>query len=197
MLKRKDLQIIANVIDPQSKVLDLGCGDGQLLNELINNKDILGFGIEISLTRIKKCLEKGISVVQEDLNEGLKEFQRNSFDYVILSQTLEYISKPLYLIQEMLRVGNKCIISFENMAYWKKRFNFFLFGSLEKRSKSKGTLLDGKKQLFLSVKEFLRLSNYYNLHICKKLHVPNKRMILSRIFPNLFSKVAIFVIKSK
>ena len=112
LLKRKDLQIISEIIEPHSKVLDLGCGEGHLLNELIKAKKISGLGIEISIERIKKCLEHGLSVVQEDLNDGLKDFQDKSFDYVILSQTLEDISRPLYLLLEMVRVGKKCIISF-------------------------------------------------------------------------------------
>lgn len=105
MLKRKDLQTIADSISPSSKVLDLGCGDGTLLKELIKVKKVKGLGIEISIQKIKKCLEYGVSVVQEDLNEGLRDFQDDSFDYVILSQTLEDISNPAHLIHEMLRVG--------------------------------------------------------------------------------------------
>lgn len=137
MLKRKDLQTIADSISPSSKVLDLGCGDGTLLKELIKVKKVKGLGIEISIQKIKKCLEYGVSVVQEDLNEGLRDFQDDSFDYVILSQTLEDISNPAHLIHEMLRVGKKCIISFENLAYWKNRLLFLFSGTLSRGDSKK------------------------------------------------------------
>jgi len=131
LIERKDLNIIFDIIKPNSKVLDLGCGDGSLLKELIKNKNVTGLGIEISIEKIKTCMKDGISVIQEDLNEGLKDFQENSFDYVVLSQTLEYIANPVYLIQEMLRVGKNCVISFENLAYWKNRILFLFSGILK------------------------------------------------------------------
>jgi methionine biosynthesis protein MetW len=126
LLERKDLKAIFAIIKPNSKVLDLGCGDGLLLGELVSRKKVNGLGIELSIEKIKSCLNNGISVIQEDLNEGLKDFKNKSFDYVILSQTLEYIANPVYLINEMLRVGKKVVISFENLAYWKNRITFLL-----------------------------------------------------------------------
>ncbi len=185
MLKRKDLQIISEIIEPQSKVLDLGCGDGHLLNELIKAKKITGLGIEISIERIKKCLERGLSVVQEDLNDGLKDFQDKSFDYVILSLTLEDISRPLYLLLEMVRVGKKCIISFENAAFWVNRMSFFLKGEFSKNRSS------GKQQ-FLTIKIFQKLCKIGNIKICSKIFLPQKS---SKLLPNLFCKMAIFILR--
>ena len=195
MLKRKDLQIIADIIEPESRVLDLGCGDGTLLYELINDKKITGLGIEISLERIKKCLERGISVVQEDLNEGLKEFQNKSFDYVILSQTLEDISKPVYLIHEMLRVGKKCIISFENLAYWRNRISFLLSGNVNGGRNKTDLLRDGEKQQLLTVNRFFKFCSYYKFTVCKQKFLPNGKIGLTNAFPNFYSKIAIFILK--
>jgi methionine biosynthesis protein MetW len=197
MLKRKDLQIISDIIEPNSRVLDLGCGDGHLLQELINEKNVKGLGIEISLERIKICLEHGISVVQEDLNEGLKDFQNNSFDFIVLSQTLEDISNPVLLIHEMLRVGKKCIISFENLAHWKNRMNFLFKGSLDRENTKYDILYNGKKQQILTVNKFLKFCEHYNFTVCKKVFLPKRRFFLSRDFPNVFSKTAIFILKGK
>ncbi len=189
MIKRKDLQIILDMIKPDSRVLDLGCGDGELLNELIVEKKVSGLGIEISLEKITECIGKGLSVVQEDLNEGLKDFQDFSFDYVILSQTLGDIAKPLKLLIEMARVGRYCIVSFENIAYWKNRVSFLLKGHFSRNSTN---ILRGKQQ-FLTIKKFMQLCELCDLSIFKKTLLPKK---LASLLPNLFCKTAIFTLKS-
>ena len=194
MLERKDLRIIYDIIKPKSRVLDLGCGDGKLLMELILNKKVKGLGIEVSLQKIKTCLKNGVSVIQEDLNEGLKDFQENTFDYVILSQTLEYIANPLYIIQEMLRVGKNCIISFENLAYWKNRLTFLLSGKL-KRSKINESPFYGKKIQIFSVAKFFQFCEYYKIQISHQIYLPTQRYKLTHAFSNLFSKIAIFILK--
>lgn len=197
MLKRRDLQKIANIIKPKSRVLDLGCGNGTLLSELINEKQVTGLGIEISLEHIKKCLERGISVVQEDLNEGLKDFQDKSFDYVVLSQTLEDISKPVYLIHEMLRVGKKCIISFENFAYWKNRISFLISGYVHRGEIKNDLLRDGEKQQILTVNKFYKFCSNYKLTVCKQIFLPNGKLSLTYTFPNFYCKTAIFILKGE
>ncbi len=186
MPSRKDLQIISEIIEPNTRVLDLGCGDGFLLNELIKRKKVSGLGIEISLEHIKKCLEHGLSVVQEDLNHGLKDFQDKSFDYVILSQTLEHISKPLHLLLEMVRVGKKCIVSFDNTAFWRNRISFFLSGEFSLNKSTSG------KQQFLTIKNFLSLCNLGKLIICRKILLPQRS---ENLLPNLFCKTAIFILR--
>jgi methionine biosynthesis protein MetW len=176
-------------------VLDLGCGDGLLLKELIEKKKITGLGIEISIEKIKSCLKNGISVIQEDLNEGLKDFQKNSFDYVVLSQTLEYSANPFYMIQEMLRVGKNCIISFENLAHWKNRVLFLLRGTLKReRAKNKDPFYGKKVQIF-TVNKFLNFCNYYKINISHHFYLSSNELKETRLFPNAFSKIAIFILK--
>lgn len=194
MSERKDLKTIFKIIKPKSKVLDLGCGDGLLLKELISNKKVNGVGIEISIDNIKACLNNGISVIQEDLNEGLKDFQDQTFDYVILSQTLEYIANPVHLIQEMLRVGNQCIISFENLAYWKNRILFLLKGALKSPRADKNSLFFRKKVQILTVNKFHNFCTYYGINISQQIYLPSKILKLTRVFPNLLSKIAIFIL---
>ncbi|MFW9881352.1 MAG: methionine biosynthesis protein MetW [Candidatus Thorarchaeota archaeon] len=195
MLDRRDLNVIFDIIKPNSKVLDLGCGDGSLLKELIERKDISGLGIEISIEKIKACMKKGISVIQEDLNEGLKEFQENSFDYVVLSQTLEYIANPVYLILEMLRVGKKCIISFENLAYWKNRISFLFRGTIKRERVKNIDPFYGKKVQILTVIKFSNFCKYYHINISSHFYLAKNKLKIAQIFPNTFSQIAIFILK--
>ncbi len=152
-------------------------------------------GIEVSINKIKACLKYGVSVIQEDLNEGLKEFQDKSFDYVILSQTLEYIANPVHLIQEMLRVGKNCIISFENLANWKNRITFMFTGTLKRERTHNHNLFYGKKIQIFDINKFLKFCVYYKIKIRNKFYLPTKKYNLTQIFPNLFSKIAIFILK--
>jgi len=197
MLERKDLRAIFEIIKPNSKVLDLGCGDGVLLRELVLKKKVNGLGIEISIEKIKSCLSNGISVIQEDLNEGLKGFKNNAFDYVILSQTLEYIAHPVYLIQEMLRVGKKVVISFENLAYWKNRITFLVRGTLKRARTNNTSLFFRKKIQILSIRKFYDFCLYYKINTCRQIFLPTKKLNLNQTFPNLLSKIAIFILKGE
>jgi methionine biosynthesis protein MetW len=197
LLERKDLRAIFEIIKPNSKVLDLGCGDGVLLKELVFRKKVSGLGIEISIEKIKSCLNKGISVIQEDLNEGLKDFKKNTFDYVVLSQTLEYITHPVYLIQEMLRVGKNVVISFENLAYWKNRITFLLKGTLRRTRTNDHSLFFRKKIQILTVKKFYDFCAYYEIQTSHQVFLPTKQLNLNQTFPNLLSKIAIFILKGE
>ncbi|MBY9019632.1 MAG: methyltransferase domain-containing protein [Candidatus Lokiarchaeota archaeon] len=194
MLERRDLRAIFEIVKPNSKVLDLGCGDGLLLRELVLKKKVDGLGIEISLEKIKSCLNNGISVIQEDLNEGLKDFKDNTFDYIVLSQTLEYIAHPIYLIQEMLRVGKKVVISFENLAYWKNRITFLLNGDLKRARANDHSLFFRKKIQILTVKKFYDFCSYNEIQTSNQIYLPIKKLNFIQTFPNLLSKIAIFIL---
>ena len=114
---RKDHSIIANIVKKNSRVLDIGCADGTLLKVLKSKKNISGQGIEIDHTKVENCLRKGLSVVEGDANFEIINFPDHSFDYVILSQTLQTVSKPKWVLNEILRI-KKCIISFPNFGHW-------------------------------------------------------------------------------
>ncbi len=120
-------QYIKAMIPNQSRVLDLGCGTGELLSQLVTEKQVIGYGIDISFHNVQACIKQNISVYQGNINEGLKEFSDQSYDVVILSQTLQEIHNPLFLIDEMLRVGKQVIVSFPNFGHIKARFDL-LFG---------------------------------------------------------------------
>ena len=123
-----DLQIIASWIEPGSRVLDLGCGEGDLLHFLKGNKRVIGTGIEYVEAKVARCITKGLSVLQGDMNEEVLDYEDDTFDYVILSQTLQQVYEPAKLIQAMLRVGKKGIVSFPNFGQWGIRLQLLVRG---------------------------------------------------------------------
>ena len=118
---RSDLQLIADWIPARSRVLDLGCGDGQLLAYLSQHKKAVGYGVEIDVNNVIRCVSSGINVVQGDLEAGLSDFQSDAFDVVVLSQTIQAMRHIEQIMVEMLRVGREAIVSFPNFGYWKNR----------------------------------------------------------------------------
>ena len=128
--RRNDYRVILDIVEPGSRVLDLGCGAGQLLTLLETEKSVVGYGVELDGDKIIECVESGLSVFQGDLDEGLRDFDDHSFDYVILNQTLPVTHKPPYVVDEMLRVGKRGIISFANFAHWRIRWRLLTGGRM-------------------------------------------------------------------
>ena len=122
MITRKDFEAISHWIKPNSSVLDLGCGDGELLVHLKQSRNIIGYGIENDDAGILACVANGVNVIQSNLESGLKEVGDGAFDYVILSQTLQAMKRTEAVIDEMLRVGTEAIVSFPNFGYWQHRW---------------------------------------------------------------------------
>lgn len=122
MSLRPDLQTIANWIKPNSRVLDLGCGDGELLAYLAREKSVDGYGVEIDVDKVVACVEKNVNVLQYDLESGLAVFESNSFDYVVLSLTIQAMHNVEGILSEMLRVGRTGIVTFPNFGYWENRW---------------------------------------------------------------------------
>ena len=189
--------LITQLVEEGSSVLDLGCGDGTLLRKLIDSKKVKGKGIEISQSKVIRSIQKGLSVIQGDIDEGLKDYSDKEWDYVILSQTLQSTEKPEYVIDEMLRVGKNVIVSFPNFAYWRVRFYLFFNGKMPKSKKLPFEWFDTPNIHLLTINDFFDFCKKRDIKILDSIFVTNakrKKGLFGNFGANLFSEEAIFVI---
>ena len=192
---RLDHRIIGEMIGSGSMVLDLGCGDGDLLEYLVINKDVKGSGVEISEEAIYRCVEKGLSVSHGDIDSGLKEYPDKLFDYVIFNQTMQQVYKPKEAIQEALRIGKKVIIGFPNFCYLSARFQLFFAGHVPITPSLPYRWYDTPNLHFLSIKDFRVFCDEQNMVVEKSVFLTEKRVV--RFLPNLFALNAVFQISGK
>lgn len=193
---RADLSIIAQWIKPSSKVLDLGCGDGILLSHLRDARDVLGYGLEINAFNIEACVERDINVIQADLDDGLKAyFMDDSFDYVIMSQTLQATQQPDLLIEEMLRVGREGIVTFPNMAHWSARLQLGLQGIMPVTKGLPNQWYNTPNVHLCTLRDFERLCKQHGIEILQRTVVDHSHRqgswLMSRL-PNLLGEIAIY-----
>ena len=127
---RLDYRIITELVTPGARVLDLGCGNGELLAMLVAEKAAMGQGVEISEEGVNACVVKGLNVIQGDLDEGLADYSDHSFDYVVLNETLQVVHRPALVLQEMIRVGKQGVVGFPNFAHWTARRQLLLNGAM-------------------------------------------------------------------
>ena len=125
---RGDLALIATLINPGARVLDLGCGEGELLDHLQRDKRVNGYGLDRDAENIRTCVSKGVNVIEQDLDEGLDNFVDASFDMVVMTDALQAVKEPRELVRDMLRIGEECIVTFPNFAHWRCRAQLALKG---------------------------------------------------------------------
>ncbi|MCK5568917.1 MAG: methionine biosynthesis protein MetW [Spirochaetes bacterium] len=188
-----DHRIIASIITPESRVLDLGCGEGQLLEYLVKTRGIEGYGIEINESAIYKCVEKGLSVSHEDIDSGLKDYPDHFFDYVIFNQTMQQVHKPKKAIHRALRIGKQIIVGFPNFCHIFARYQLTIRGNVPITRSLPYTWYDTPNMHFLSIKDFQSFCRQEKIRIKKITCLTQKRTV--KILPNLFAYNAIFLIE--
>lgn len=189
---RLDYRIIYKIIDPGARVLDLGCGDGDLIYFLSKEKDAKVQGIELSEAAIYKCVEKGLSVFHSDIDSGLIEYPDKSFDYVILNQSMQEVKKVDFVIQEALRVGKKVIVGFPNFAYISARLKLFFQGKAPVTASLPYRWYNTPNLHFLSSTDFKDFCAEKNVTVLDTYYLGRKKTI--KFWPNVFAQNVIFVI---
>lgn len=197
MTLRVDLQVISDWIPEHASVLDLGCGNGALLKHL-QQRHISGYGLEIDNSKFTKCIEAGINVIQADLDEGLNQFADRSFDFVILSQTLQAVKRPDFLIQEIMRVGKQGIIGFPNFGHWQCRIQLGLGGKMPVSKSLPNAWFDTPNIHLCTLKDFEKLCQQYGYNVINRSVVNHKHKdtLAIRLLPNLFGQTAVYLIQN-
>jgi methionine biosynthesis protein MetW len=192
---RADLMAIAELIQPGERVLDLGCGDGTLLRYLGDRYQVTGRGVELSEEGVLTCVRKGLSVRQGDLHEGLGDYPDQSFNTVILSQTLPYLDDPSFIIKEMLRVGSRAIVSFPNWGHWRCRLSLLLTGRTPKSPDLSQSWDHVPRARPLTVRDFGDFCRRHGIRVTTQIYLQGSRRIPNRRDKNLRATTAIFELR--
>ena len=196
---RKDLNLIANLIEDNSKIIDIGCGDGELLDFLNKNKNAKIQGLEIDQKKVNKCVAKGLSVIQGDADKDLSLYPEKSFEYVILSQTIQATLEPKKILYELTRIGEKVIVSIPNFGFWKVRLDLLFKGKMPITRKLNSTWFDTDNIHLCTILDFLELCDQLNLTVKQTVTITSKKQKKftgkPSIIENIFAEEAIFLIQ--
>jgi methionine biosynthesis protein MetW len=192
---RPDLMEIFRMIPAESRVLDLGCGNGDLLLLLRAEKNVYGYGVEISQENILACVAAGVPVLHADLNQGLQDFPDDAFDYVVLSQTLQAVVRPDHLLGEMARVGRKVLISFINIGYWHARWQIAACGHMPVTATLPHQWHDTPNIHLGTIRDFRTLCRAQGRKICREVPLGVRARLAARLWPNLFSPTCVFEVE--
>ncbi len=193
ILGRSDYAIISELVEPDSRVLDLGCGEGELLEWLAQNKNVEGRGIELDGPKVQRAIARGVSVYQGDIDEGLSGFPDASFDYIILSQTLQETRRPLAVLKEMLRVGRHAIVAFPNFGHWGVRLAMLLRGRAPRTKCFPHEWYNSPNIHFLTIRDFESLARGQGWTVDRKIFLSGHRV--GTFMGNLMAEVAVFLVR--
>jgi methionine biosynthesis protein MetW len=195
---KSEYEIITNIIEKSTRVLDVGCDDGTLMEFLKKNKNVDIRGIEISKEKVQICIAKGLTVIYGNAELDLKQFPNHSFDYVVLGQTLQAFINPEIVINELLRVGKKAIITIPNFGHWKVRLNLLTQGTMPVTKTLPNDWYNTPNIHMCTIKDFVRFSKIIDFKILKSLALINKNISninnSNLFFKNLFAELGIFLI---
>ena len=198
---KSEYKIILDLIENNSRVLDVGCNDGSLMELLRKNKNVDIRGIEISKEKVQICISKGLTVIEGNAEFDLKQFPNDSFDFVVLGQTLQAFINPEIVIKELLRVGKKAIVTIPNFGHWKVRLNLLLKGTMPVTKTLPNEWYNTPNIHMCTIKDFFKFSNTLNFKIFKSLALMNQSVSTitdsNLFFKNLFSELGIFLIEKQ
>ena len=196
---KNDFKVIADLIEKDKRVLEVGCSDGTLMKFLKENKNINIRGLEISKTKVQKCIEKGLTVIEGNAEKDLKQFPDKSFDYVVLSQTLQAFLTPELVLNDLLSVGKKAIVTIPNFGYWKVRLHLLLKGTMPITKTLPNEWHNTPNLHMCSIKDFVQFAKSRNFKIFKSLALNNQKISIIKDtnldIKNLFSDLGIFLIE--
>lgn len=195
LLGREDYTIISALVPNGAKVLDVGCGEGELLHWLTENKGVEGRGIELESGKVHKAISKGLSVYQGDINAGLTAYPDDAFDVVVLSQTLQETQHPREVMAEMLRIGRKVVVTFPNFAHWSVRVSLLFHGKAPRTKFLPYSWYNSPNIRVLSIADFEDLIAEENWHIENRIFLAGHRRVTR--WPNLFADVAICLVTKR
>ena len=194
LLGRSDYAIIGDIVSPGASVLDLGCGEGELLQWLASNKNVDARGVEIAGEKVRRAIARGVSVFQGDIDEGLADYPDHAFDYVILSQTLQETRQPRRVLREMLRVGRRGIVAFPNFGHWRVRLSMLTSGRSPRTKLFPYEWYDSPNIHFLTVQDFESLAALEGLVVERRYFLAGHRSVT--LLPNLLAEVAVFLVRA-
>lgn len=190
LLGRSDYAIIGEIVEPRSKVLDLGCGEGELLAWLRENKQVDARGVELSPERVRRAIARGVSAYQGDIDDALAGYPAQAFDYVILSQTLQETRAPVSVLRGMLRVARRAIVAFPNFGHWRVRWSHLVSGRAPRTRLFPHDWFNSPNIHFLTVQDFEELCVREGWRIERRIFLSGHKDV--RLRPNLFAETAVY-----
>jgi methionine biosynthesis protein MetW len=194
MMLRSDIDTILDWVTQGSRVLDLGCGDGELLGALTKQKAISGLGVDIDAGNLIAAVDKGLCVVQQNMEDGLSNFSAKSFDVVIIAFSLQVLTRPHTVLERVVDIGNEAIVSFPNFGHWRSRLSLLFSGRMPKTKALPYSWFDTPNIHFCTVKDFERLCDQLQIEIIER-KTSEGGHILAKLWPNLFAKSASYRIQ--
>jgi len=198
-MPRIDLQVIADLITPQARVLDVGCGDGELLELLERDKQVDGRGVEISQSGVNECVGRGLSVIQGDADTDLVYYPDKGFDFALLSQTLQATHNPRAVVEHLLRIGDRAIVSFPNFGHWRMRLALLLKGRMPVTKKLPYSWYDTPNIHFCTIRDFVHLCDEIGAKVERAVAIDGNGQKIGFSMPwwfwNFFGEQAVFLLK--